>query len=368
MMLFDFFARIFARTMHAQTPKPSSTMRAFKKIGGVGLLDRIALEAREQHWLAPHATFSDRSSGRAVREDPCPLRTEFMRDRDRIIHSKSFRRLKHKTQVFLSPEGDHYRTRLTHTLEVAQIGRTIARSLRLNEDLAEAIALGHDLGHTPFGHSGEQVLDEISSLGFTHSAQSLRLVDVLERGMAGLNLTQEVRDGILCHSEQGRAGTPEGRLVYWADKIAYVNHDIDDAIRAGVLQERELPASAFSVLGSDHSERINTMVHSLVEGSHEGTICMTSPVFEAFTELRDFLFENVYYNPAAKTEEYKAKQAISFLYAHYVSNPDQLPFNPTLGEDREDSERAVLDFISGMTDRYCISVFEDLFVPKMWRL
>ena len=331
------------------------------------MIARQLLEAREHEYLAPFATFADASAGRLREDRPCELRTVFMRDRDRIIHCKSFRRLKHKTQVFLSPEGDHYRTRLTHTLEVSQIARTIARAMGLNEDLTEAIALGHDLGHTPFGHSGEQVLDEISSQGFTHAQQSLRVVDVLELDRAGLNLTAEVRDGIACHSIKDAAATPEGRLVYWADHIAYVNHDIDDAIRAGVLREEQLPQSMFTVLGDRHSVRINTMIHGILHGSENGQIAMTPDVLYAYEELHDFLFEQVYYNKVAKAEEGKAKQAIGTLFEYFMNHPNKLPDAEQCALEQEGAERVILDYISGMTDRFCIATFEELFVPKVWR-
>ena len=299
------------------------------------------------------------------------------------------------SQVFLSPEGDHYRTRLTHTLEVAQIARTIARALALNEDLTEAICLGHDLGHTPFGHSGEEMLNSLSSTGFTHYEQSLRVADVLEKERCGLNLTQEVRDGILCHSLRDAAATPEGRLVYWADHIAYVNHDIDDAIRAGVLRESDLPPIVPAVLGSRHSVRINTMIWSMLEGSVQGDVGMTPPVLEAYETLHAFLFERVYFNPVAKAEEGKAKQAIGALFEHFMQKPlertraflpkidcwalvdsivptyrfkpQELPQEYQNYMEQDGLERVVLDYISGMTDRYCIARFEEIFVPKVWR-
>ena len=331
------------------------------------MIDRQELERREHAYFAPYATFSDGSAGRLRPEPPCPLRTEFVRDRDRIIHCKSFRRLKHKTQVFLSPEGDRYRTRLTHTLEVAQIARTIARGLCLNEDLTEAICLGHDLGHTPFGHSGEDMLNTLSSTGFTHYEQSLRVADVLEKERQGLNLTAEVRDGILFHSQRDAASTPEGRLVYWADHIAYVNHDIDDAIRAGVLRESDLPAIVPEVLGERHSVRINTMICSMLEGSAQGAVAMTPPVLEAYETLHTFLFDHVYLNPLAKSEEGKAKQAIGALFEHFMKKPHLLPREFYIHIEKDGVERVVLDYISGMTDRYCIALFEDIFVPKVWR-
>jgi dGTPase len=331
------------------------------------MLTRQELERREHLLLSDAAAFSDASKGRLRAEEPCPLRTAFVRDRDRIIHCKSFRRLKHKTQVFLSPEGDHYRTRLTHTLEVSQIARTIARALLLNEDLTEAICMGHDLGHTPFGHSGEQVLNELSSTGFTHYEQSLRVVDTLEKEGEGLNLTHEVRDGILWHSLQDKAQTAEGRLVYWADHIAYVNHDIDDAIRAQVLRKEELPESVQRVLGDRHSVRINTMIFNMIENGETGGIGLTGEVLEAYETLHDFLFERVYLNPVAKAEEGRAKQAMTMLFEFFLKQPDRLPPEYIRRTERDTVERVVLDYISGMTDRYCIATFEQLFVPKVWR-
>ena len=327
---------------------------------------RLLFERREHDVLAPYATFADGSRGRARPEPDSPTRTCFMRDRDRIIHSKAFRRLKHKTQVFLSPTGDHYRTRLTHTLEVAQISRTIARCLLLNEDLTEAIALGHDLGHTPFGHAGERVLDEICPFPFRHNEQSVRVCTLLEKDGAGLNLTYEVLDGILCHTGDKRADTPEGRIVRLADKIAYINHDIDDALRAGIIVESDLPPRAAELLGSGHSTRINAMVNGTIEGSHDGVIAMTPPVKEGFDILHRYLFETVYVDSEAKEEEAKAQDVIRALYAHFTKRPDEMPAEYRATAERESVPRAVCDYVATMTDRYAVDVFANLFIPKSW--
>lgn len=312
--------------------------------------------------LAAHA---DESRGRQRPEEECPIRTAFQRDRDRIIHCNSFRRLKHKTQVFLSPEGDHYRTRLTHTLEVAQIARTIARALELNEDLTEAIALGHDLGHTPFGHAGERALDAVCSMGFHHYQQSLRVVDVLEKEGEGLNLTYEVRNGIVCHTKGAEAFTLEGRIVRLADRIAYINHDIDDAVRADVLRESDIPLRIRVVLGSTKTERINHLVISAIENSKE-TICLGSTDAALFDELHDFMFRNVYTNPQCKGEESKAIDMIQWLFGFYMEKPENLPDLYQKIMERDGRERAVCDFVAGMTDRYAVSTFESFFVPKSW--
>ncbi|MGI6554303.1 MAG: deoxyguanosinetriphosphate triphosphohydrolase [Bacillota bacterium] len=319
---------------------------------------RERFEEREKRILSPLAATSACSRGRLKCEPKCDLRTEFQRDRDRILHSKSFRRLKHKTQVFIAPEGDHFRTRLTHTLEVAQIARTIARALNLNEDLTEAIGLGHDLGHTPFGHAGEEVLNDIVPGGFRHNEQSLRVVDFLEQG-TGLNLTQEVRDGILCHTGDQEPFTLEGQIVRIADRIAYINHDIDDAIRGGVLSDRDLPRECIRILGADHRSRINTMVVDLVKTSMgQEKIRMSETVWEATKQLRDFLFENVYIGSLAKAEEEKAKHLIEELYKYYMDNPDALPASPN-----SSLSRTVCDYVAGMTDRFAIKQFRRLFVP-----
>lgn len=319
----------------------------------------------EHQTLSQFACFSDETKGRKREEELCPVRTEFQRDRDRIIHSSSFRRLKHKTQVFLSPEGDYYRTRLTHTLEVAQIARTMARALRLNEDLTEAIALGHDLGHTPFGHAGERALDAIAPFGFKHYIQSVRVADVIEKDGKGLNLTEEVLNGIICHTKGEQAFTLEGRLVRLADRIAYLNHDIDDAERAGVMSENDIPKEIRSVLGYSKSKRINTLVMSAIENSRDD-IVLESTIKGAFDELHDFMFKNVYTNPVCKGEEHKAVDMLQWLYKFYLKNPDKLSPEMKKVMDAEGIDRAVTDYIAGMTDRYAVKVFDDLFVPKSW--
>lgn len=329
---------------------------------------REKTEELESKLLAPYATLSKNSRGRARPQPQCDLRTVFQRDRDRIIHSKSFRRLRHKTQVFLAPEGDHYRTRLTHTLEVSQIARTIARALRLNEDLVEAISLGHDLGHTPFGHAGEMILNEVCPFGFRHNEQSLRVADCLERDRAGLNLTEEVRDGILCHTGKQEAFTPEGRLIRFADRIAYTNHDIDDAIRAGILTEDMLPKESRDVLGRGNSERISTMIRGVIAASHDGVIDMEDGIKKASMLLRDFMFEHVYKNSKAKTEESKAKEILMRMYEYFLQNPKRMPEEFYSQIDREGIHRVVCDYIAGMTDNYAIAIFEELFVPKTWKL
>ena len=332
---------------------------------------RERLEQEEKARLSPFAALSADSAGRARPVQPCELRTCYQRDRDRIIHCKSFRRLKYKTQVFLSPMGDHYRTRLTHTLEVAQVARTIARALRLNEDLTEAIALGHDLGHTPFGHIGESALDKLMPGGFKHNIQSLRTAERLENDGSGLNLCSETLDGIRNHSGEDEPATLEGWCVRRADRIAYINHDIDDAIRAGILNKEDIPQDLTAVLGSTHSVRINTMVTAVVEASRDQTtISMTPYVQEATDALRAFLFEHVYLNPRAKTEEVKAKDVVCTLFDYYVKHAEKLPDRNRrrIGtEEGETVERAVADFISGMTDRYAIEVYEEKFVPRVWR-
>lgn len=320
----------------------------------------------ERQTLSPFAALAENTRGRDVPEEECSLRTPYQRDRDRILHCKSFRRLKHKTQVFLSPEGDHYRTRLTHTLEVSQIARTIARALRLNEDLTEAISLGHDLGHTPFGHAGERALNELFPGGFRHYEQSVRIVEKLENNR-GLNLTKEVRDGILCHTRGQEAFTLEGRIVRTADRIAYINHDVDDAERAGVLQESDIPAEITSVLGGRRSERIDTLVHNVVENSQNGVIQMNSSVQNAFQRLNDFLYESVYLNPYAKAEEKKVPALIGTLY-DYLKKPEHLPEDMRLIAEQDGYERAACDYIAGMTDHYAVQLFQDIYVPKSWKL
>jgi dGTPase len=326
----------------------------------------VGIREQQEEWevrhLSPRAARSGASRGRRRPEAPCPIRTEFQRDRDRIIHSKAFRRLKHKTQVFIAPEGDHFRTRLTHTLEVAQIARTIARALRLNEDLTEAIALGHDLGHTPFGHAGEEALNQVYPPGFRHNEQSLRVVEVLE----DLNLTWEVRDGILCHTGDQRPQTLEGEIVRLADRIAYINHDIDDALRGGVLTEQDLPQDCLVVLGRDHRSRINTMVTDVILQGAEGGIRMSPEVARATDRLREFLFARVYVGSRAKAEEGKAKSLVQQLYFHYTRHPEQIPTGP--GSPEADPARRAVDYIAGMTDTYAVNRYLALFVPGPFRL
>ncbi|MBQ8409557.1 MAG: deoxyguanosinetriphosphate triphosphohydrolase [Clostridia bacterium] len=323
---------------------------------------------RERETLSRYAFLTANTQGRDHPYVPSEMRTEFQRDRDRIIHSQSFRRLMNKTQVFLAPAGDHYRTRLTHTLEVTQIARIIARALRLNEDLTEAAALGHDLGHTPFGHAGEAALQECYDAGFTHYKQSLRVVEKLENNGAGLNLTWEVRNGIVNHTGKCMAATLEGVIVKFADRIAYINHDIDDACRAGVLKPEDIPKDILSVLGERHSERINTMVTSIVEASYDRPyIMMSDKVGRATNDLRNFLFENVYLNSAAKSEDAKAKDLLVKLFEYYVKHPDKMPELYCKNIEAEGVERCVCDFLSGMTDRYAIDTYHELFVPKVWR-
>lgn len=341
---------------------------------------REILEEKEAQSLSPYATLSAHTKGRLHPEPECPLRMAFQRDRDRIIHSKAFRRLKHKTQVFLSPTGDHYRTRLTHTLEVAQIARTIARALELNEDLTEAIALGHDLGHTPFGHAGEEVLNEIVPGGFAHNEQSLRVVDVLEKGGRGLNLTHEVRDGILKHSKgrgeiipthsENKASTLEGQVVRVADVIAYISHDVEDAIRAGVIREADIPAVCHKILGTTHAQRINTMVSGLVAKTREqeGQLGIAEDVLEAMLKLREFLFERVYYHPLVREDFQKAKRVISDLYFKFLEDEELFIKETDYTFESAPKERVVCDFIAGMTDRYALNLYKRLFLPKPWMI
>ncbi|MFU0833273.1 MAG: Deoxyguanosinetriphosphate triphosphohydrolase-like protein [Oscillospiraceae bacterium] len=328
---------------------------------------RERLQKLEEQTLSPYAMRSANSAGRKVPEKECDLRTPYQRDRDRIIHCKAFRRLKHKTQVFLSPEGDHYRTRLTHTLEVAQIARTIARALNLNEDLTEAISLGHDLGHTPFGHAGERALNEIVPGGFRHYEQSVRVVEKLEKNGRGLNLTKEVLDGILCHTTGTEAMTMEGRIVRVADRIAYLNHDIDDAERAGVLNEEDIPQNITSVLGHKKSQRIDTLVRSVVENSTDGTVRMASDVQKAFDFLKDFMYKSVYQNPYAKGEERKVPYFIGALFEH-LQKPENLPKDMRKIADQEGLARAACDFIAGMTDHYAIELFKSIYIPASWKM
>ena len=329
---------------------------------------RQRTEEIERLTLASWATFSDASRGRVRPEEQDPIRPVFQRDRDRIIHCKAFRRLKQKTQVFLSPEGDLYRTRLTHTLEVAQIARTIARALRLNEDLTEAISLAHDLGHTPFGHAGESALDKLCPEGFRHYMQSLRVVDKLEKDGRGLNLTWEVRNGIVTHTKGTWAATPEGRIVRMADQIAYVNHDIEDAITAGVLDARQLPPEAVAVLGHTKSERITTMITDLVAHSGNGKINFSPEVEAAYAVLKDFMYATVYVDKEAKREEKKVDKLISELYARLCDEPALMPNFYMQIAYNEGVDRAVTDYISGMSDEFAIRTFEDVFVPRKWHV
>ena len=330
---------------------------------------RESMEQWEAQYLSPYASLSKNTRGRDRKEPLCDIRPEYQRDRDRILHCKSFRRLKHKTQVFLAPEGDHYRTRLTHTLEVSQIARTIAKSLRLNESLAEAIALGHDLGHTPFGHSGEAVLNRLCEDGFAHYRQSVRVVEVLEKNGRGLNLTWEVRDGILNHRTSGHPSTLEGAVVRLSDKIAYINHDIDDAIRAKMFVESQLPAEYTDVLGHSVRERLDVMIHDIILNSQDKPDIQMSPgMEEAMRGLRRWMFENVYENDIPKAEEGKAQRMIEHLFCYYMKHVDQLPQEfLTMMENGEKKERAVCDYIAGMSDSYAIDKFEELFVPRAWK-
>lgn len=325
---------------------------------------REQFESLEAVNLSEKACLSIKTRGRVIPCSKCPIRTEFQRDRDRILHCNSFRRLKHKTQVYLIPMGDHYRTRLTHTLEVSQIARTIVRALRLNEDLAEAIALGHDLGHTPFGHAGESVLNELSSTGFKHYLQSIRVVDYIEKDGKGLNLTYEVRNGIACHTNQV-AQTLEGYIVRLADRIAYINHDIDDSIRAGIIKESDLPESIIQILGNTKTQRITTVVTSIINNGIE-EIRMDEKILKAQNELHEWMFENVYKNPVAKSEESKAMLLVEKLYKYFYKNPDSLPNDYKNIMERFDKEQAVIDYVSGMTDGYAINLFEQLFIPRGW--
>lgn len=323
---------------------------------------------REEEYLSPYAFLTKNTKGRAKPITPCRNRTPFQRDRDRILHCKSFRRLMHKTQVFFAPTDEHYRTRMTHTLEVTQVARIIARALRLNEDLCEAAALGHDLGHTPFGHAGESAMQRCFDPGFTHYKQSLRVVDDLENDGEGLNLTFEVRDGILNHTGSCMASTLEGVIVKFADRIAYINHDIDDATRAGILTPEDIPAELVAVLGHTHSERINTMVTAVIEASRDcDTIQMTAEVQDATMALRDFLRKNVYVDSLAKAEEDKAKDLLVCLYQYYSENPEKMPQLYQRNIARDGIGRCVCDYVSGMTDRYAIAQYEDIFIPKVWK-
>ena len=324
-------------------------------------------EQLEAVTLSPHACRSAQTRGRARPETECGIRTCFQRDTDRIVYSKAFRRLKHKTQVFLQPLGDHYRTRMTHTLEVSRIARTIARALALNEDLTEAIALGHDLGHTPFGHAGERLLNELMPGGFAHYQQSLRVVDRLEKGGEGLNLCYEVRRGILCHTAGEPAETLEGQLVRFADKIAYINHDIDDAMRGGIIFPTDIPVHISETLGFTHGERLDTLTMDIIENSREGNaIRQSEHIAQAMAELKQFMFDSVYFNPLAKGEEGKAEDMICLLFDYYAKHTDKLPPEYQDILVREGAQRAVVDYIAGMTDSYAVETFSNLFIPKGW--
>ncbi len=329
---------------------------------------RLITENIEKETLSFFATKSCESKGRELPEERCDMRTDFQRDRDRIIHSKAFRRLKHKTQVFLSPESDHYRTRLTHTLEVAQIARTIARALRFNEDLTEAIALAHDLGHTPFGHAGERALDKLYAGGFTHFEQSVRVCRVLERSGQGLNLTAEVLDGILHHTRGDWPHTPEGKIVRFSDRIAYINHDIDDAVTAGVISETDIPNEIRDILGHSKSKRIDTLVKSVVNNTVDADVKMDNTTNSAYEALHKFLFETVYRNPFVKQEETKVDGVIGGIYDYFIKNPDKLSDEYNVIREREGIERAVVDYIAGMTDHYAITTYSNIYIPKEWKI
>lgn len=332
---------------------------------------RESMELREQELLSPFASHSTDTRGRDRPEEECDVRTAYQRDRDRILHCKAFQRMKDKTQVFLAPQGDHYRTRLTHTLEVSQIARTIARALRLNEDLVEAIALGHDLGHTPFGHSGEKALEQVHPGGFAHYKQSVRVVEILEKNGNGLNLTWEVRDGMKNHRTSGKPSTLEGQVVRFSDKIAYIHHDMDDAQRAGIITEDDIPVTMRTFLGYTTRERLNTFVHNIIENSlDKDSISMSPDVYEAMMDLRSLMFRNVYENPVAKKEEERAMKMLTELYEYYTDHPEAMP-----EEYRElakcrgvPKEQAVCDYISGMTDQYSMKKFRELYIPKCWEV
>lgn len=331
---------------------------------------RETQEEWEKEHLAPVAALSADSEGRDRTEEECDIRTVYQRDRDRILHCKSFRRLKHKTQVFLAPEGDHYRTRLTHTLEVSQIGRTIARALRLNEDLTEAIALGHDIGHTPFGHAGERILNEICPFGFRHYEQSIRVVEFLEKDGMGLNLTKEVRDGIANHRTSGSPSTLEGKVIRLSDKIAYINHDIDDATRGKILSEESIPKEYSEVLGKSTKERLNTLIHDIInESMGKPDVCMSKEVQEAMTGLRQYMFQSVYTNPLAKSEEIKAVKMLREMYYYFNEHIDEIPesFRKVEYGHGESDERMVCDYIAGMSDQYAVNIFKKIYIPVSWK-
>lgn len=328
---------------------------------------RIITENNEKLFLSEYATLSVNSKGRKREEEKCTLRTDFQRDRDRIIHSKAFRRLKHKTQVFLSPESDHYRTRLTHTLEVSQIARTLARALRLNEDLTEAIALGHDLGHTPFGHAGERALNDIMPFDFTHFEQSVRVCERLEKEGKGLNLTYEVLNGIERHTKGEWASTLEGKLVRFADRIAYINHDIDDAVRAGVISNEDIPQEIRDALGHTKTQRITTLLNSIVNNGSKD-IVMDEEIFDYYNQLHEFLYERVYRNPVAKSEESKVLGIVDGMYKYFKSNPEKLGQEYRAILETDGIDRAICDYIAGMTDHYAVTVYSNIYIPKGWSI
>jgi len=330
---------------------------------------REKLELREHEILSPYAAFSDMSQGRDVEEKPCDIRPVYQRDRDRILHSKAFRRLKHKTQVFLAPEGDHYRTRLTHTLEVSQIARTISKALRLNEDLTEAIALGHDLGHTPFGHAGERALNRICPGGFKHYIQSIRVVEVLENHGKGLNLTKEVRDGIRNHQMSTNPSTLEGKVVRLSDKIAYIHHDTDDAIRAGIIKEEDIPKESKEILGYSLVERLNTFINDIIANSDgKNDIIMSPEIEKAMLDLREFMFHNVYLNKKAKSQEAQAERMLEELFDFYQKNLEELPkeYFTRIEQLNEPPYQVICDYIAGMTDRYAVAKFKEIMIPSAW--
>lgn len=331
---------------------------------------REEIEQWEYEYLSPYASKSAESAGRDIPEEECDIRPVYQRDRDRILHSNSFRRLKDKTQVFLAPEGDHYRTRLTHTLEVSQNARTIAKALRMNEDLTEAIALGHDIGHTPFGHAGERALRRVCPEGFDHNVQSVRVVEVLEKRGMGLNLTKEVRDGILNHKTKGNPSTLEGKIVRISDKIAYIHHDMDDAIRGRILCEEDIPKELRNTLGDTTTKRFDCFTHDVIRNSEgKNDICMSDEISEAMMELRQFMFDRVYTNPLVKGEEVKAERLVEFLYEYFLDNFDEIPDEYKMLVDRYGTsrERAVCDYVSSMSDRYAVGVFNELFLPSSWK-
>ncbi len=364
----SFCSVLFTIARNSHGFSPFSTHYAAKAQMGAAMTIRENVEQWEREYLSPYASHSVDSRGRTRAEKQCDIRPVFQRDRDRIIHCKAFRRLKDKTQVFLTPERDHYRTRLTHTLEVSQNARTIAKALRLNEELVEAIALGHDLGHTPFGHAGERALNRVCPLGFEHSLQSVRTVERLEKGGLGLNLTYEVKDGILNHQTIGKPHTLEGKIVRLSDKIAYIHHDMDDAVRAGILSESDVPAEIREVIGSTPGDRLDCFIHDIVTNSiGKNDVRMSPPVEEAMMKMRKFMCDNVYYNPLAKSEESKAEMLMETLYQHFMKNIDEMPgeFLDLLSEG-EAKEQVVCDYVGAMTDRFAIATYDDIYIPKSW--